>query len=263
MVLPSWVSFASNCWFRIQREVRREHGHNHRLPRLPRHLPRRGRCCRPAGDEIEVRGGTYPGELVITKPVTLIGVDNPVIDGGGAGTLIRVTGADLTIQGFTLRATGSNHDKEDAAIVVEQGRATIVDNRIEDALFGIYLKQAPGSIVRGNVVLAKKLAVAMRGDGIKVWYCDDVVIENNQASDGRDAILWYSEPRRRPQQRLRARPLRAPPDVQRRRPDRGQLPQRQLDRALHHVRPQRAHRRQFPLQQPRPERRRDRIEGRR
>ena len=32
----------------------------------------------------------------------------------------------------------------------------------------------------------------MRGDGIKIWYCDDIVIEDNQASDGRDIILWYS-----------------------------------------------------------------------
>jgi nitrous oxidase accessory protein len=144
------------------------------------------------GDRIEVRGGTYPGELTIAKPLTLIGADHPVIDGKGTGTLVRVTGADVTIQGFILRNTGSNHDKEDAAIVVEQGRATIVGNRIEDALFGIYLKQAPGSIVRANVVIAKRLDVAMRGDGIKIWYCDDVVIEGNQASDGRDAILWYS-----------------------------------------------------------------------
>jgi nitrous oxidase accessory protein len=144
------------------------------------------------GDRIEVRGGTYPGELAIAKSLTLIGVDHPVIAGGGAGTLVRVTGADVTIEGFTLRGTGTNHDKEDTAIVVEQGRATIVDNRIEDALFGIYLKQAHGSIVRDNVVLAKKTDIAMRGDGIKIWYCDDVLIEGNQASDGRDTILWYS-----------------------------------------------------------------------
>jgi nitrous oxidase accessory protein len=144
------------------------------------------------GDRIDVRGGIYPGELAIAKPLTLFGVDRPVIDGSGAGSLVRVFGADVTIQGFTLRNTGSNHDKEDAAIVVEQGRATIADNRIEDALFGIYLKQAPGSIVRNNVVLAKKTDIAMRGDGIKIWYSDDTVIENNRASDGRDTILWYS-----------------------------------------------------------------------
>jgi nitrous oxidase accessory protein len=144
------------------------------------------------GATITVRGGTYPGGLVIDKPLTLVGVDNPVIDGQEKGTLISAKGADLTISGFTLRSTGSNHDREDSAIVVEGGKATITDNRIEDALFGIYLKTAHGSVVRGNTILAKPVDIAMRGDGIKIWYCDDVVVEDNQASDGRDIILWYS-----------------------------------------------------------------------
>jgi nitrous oxidase accessory protein len=144
------------------------------------------------GAEVTVRGGTYPGDLVIDRPLTLIGVDNPVIDGQGQGTLVSAVGVDLTISGFTLRNTGSNHDREDAAILVDGGKATIIDNRIEDALFGIYLKVAHGSVIRGNTVLAKQVDVAMRGDGIKIWYCDDVVVEGNQASDGRDIILWYS-----------------------------------------------------------------------
>ena len=144
------------------------------------------------GATITVRGGTYPGGLVITKPLTLVGVDNPVIDGQEQGTLISAKDADLTISGFTLRSTGSNHDREDSAILVENGKATITDNRIEDALFGIYLKTAHGSVIRNNTILAKPVDIAMRGDGIKIWYCDDVLVENNEASDGRDIILWYS-----------------------------------------------------------------------
>lgn len=148
-------------------------------------------AARP-GDEITVRGGTYPGGLTIEKSLTLTGVDNPVVDGGGQGTLIAAKGADLTLTGFTLRGTGSNHDREDAAVLVEGGRAVIAGNQIEDALFGIYLKIAHGSEIRDNVILSKPVDIAMRGDGIKIWYCDDVVVEGNQASDGRDIILWYA-----------------------------------------------------------------------
>src|SRR6476646_1491677 len=82
------------------------------------------------GATITVRGGTYPGGLVIDKSLTLVGIDNPVIDGQEQGTLISATGVDLTISGFTLRSTGSNHDREDSAILVENGKATITDNRI-------------------------------------------------------------------------------------------------------------------------------------
>jgi nitrous oxidase accessory protein len=147
----------------------------------------------PAGATIEVRGGLHPGGLVITRDLTLIGVDGPIVDGGGAGSVISVSGASLEIRGFILRNTGGNHDKEDAAIVVDKGRATIEDNRIENALFGVYLKQSPNSVVRGNIVLARQTDIALRGDSIKIWYCNDTVIENNYASDGRDNILWYSD----------------------------------------------------------------------
>lgn len=149
-------------------------------------------AARP-GATIEVHGGVYPGELVIDRPLTLIGLGNPVIDGGGSGSLVRAKDAAVSIEGFTLRGTGTNHDQEDSAILVENGRATVVNNRIEDALFGIYLKNAAGSVVRDNIVQSKPLGVAMRGDGIKVWYSNDVLIEGNQASNGRDIILWYSK----------------------------------------------------------------------
>jgi nitrous oxidase accessory protein len=144
------------------------------------------------GDRIEVRGGTYPGGLEIDKPVTLVGVEGPVIDGEGEGTLVHITATDVTIDGFTLRGTGGSHDKEDTAILVDARRATVTRNHLEDVLFGIYLRKAHGSIVTDNVVLARPVDQAIRGDGIRIWYSDDVIVENNQASDGRDMILWYS-----------------------------------------------------------------------
>jgi nitrous oxidase accessory protein len=144
------------------------------------------------GAIIEVQGGVYPGGLAIERPVRLVGVDGPVIDGRGEGSLVTIRGTEATLSGFTLRSTGDNLDHEDAAIVVENGTAILTGNLIEDALFGIYLKQAPDSVVRDNVILGKNVSVARRGDGIKTWYSDRVVIENNRASDGRDIILWYS-----------------------------------------------------------------------
>ena len=147
----------------------------------------------PAGATIEVRGGTYPGGLVIEQPVRLVASEGAVIDGGGTGSLVTIHGTNATLSGFLLRGTGDNLDHEDAAIVVEDGTAVLTDNHIEDALFGIYLKNAPGSVLRDNVIVSKDLPTARKGDGIKTWYSDGVVIENNYASDGRDIILWYSQ----------------------------------------------------------------------
>ncbi|MBO9405612.1 MAG: nitrous oxide reductase family maturation protein NosD, partial [Thermomicrobium sp.] len=44
----------------------------------------------PAGAVIRVRGGHYPGPLVIDRPVTLLGEDWPIIDGGGRSTVVHV-----------------------------------------------------------------------------------------------------------------------------------------------------------------------------
>jgi nitrous oxidase accessory protein len=146
----------------------------------------------PPGTLIEVRGGVHAGPLVIERDVELRGVDEPVIDGAGTGTVVTIRGAAVAISGFTIRASGTSLHHEDSAILVDSGRATIENNRIEDALFGLYVKNSPGSILRGNLVLSKSAPVASRGDGIRIWYCDDMLIEDNVVQDGRDVILWYS-----------------------------------------------------------------------
>ena len=57
------------------------------------------------GDTIEVRGGTYPGPLVVEVPrVTLTGVDRPIIDGGGDGTVVTLAAAGRSA-GVTIAIT--------------------------------------------------------------------------------------------------------------------------------------------------------------
>ncbi len=144
------------------------------------------------GTTITVPTGVYPGPLQIDKPVTLIGVDWPVIDGGGTGDVIRINAPDVTIRGFVLRNSGTSLDREHAGINGVAPHAVIEHNRLEDVLFGVYLKTAPGSIVRDNVIDAKALDVGLRGDGIRLWYCEGSLVEGNTVRHGRDLIIWYA-----------------------------------------------------------------------
>ncbi|HLI52089.1 MAG TPA: nitrous oxide reductase family maturation protein NosD, partial [Thermomicrobiaceae bacterium] len=142
---------------------------------------------------IIVDGGSYPGNLTIERPVTLIGVNNPIINAGGQGSGVTIKAPGVTFQGFTVRDTGISLDHEDTGIAVQAKQATVVDNHVDDSLFGIYLKNAHGSIIRDNVVTSKKgLEVGERGDPIRVWYSNNVQILGNRALDGRDVILWFS-----------------------------------------------------------------------
>lgn len=145
------------------------------------------------GDTIDVHGGVYAGPLEIDRAITLTGHDWPVIDGDGSGTVLKLTAPGTAVTGFVVRNSGDSLDEENAGIAVEASHITVANNRLQETLFGIYLRDAAGSVVAGNEIHSKDLPVPRRGDAIRVWYSNDVVIENNVVEKGRDVVLWYSE----------------------------------------------------------------------
>ena len=148
----------------------------------------------PEGATIEVRGGVYPGPLVIDKRVALVGVGDPppVIDGGGRGTVVHIQAAGVRLRGFVVRNSGDDLEHEETGVLVTAPDVLVEDNQIVDVLFGIELKNAPRSIVRRNLVRGKALPVARRGDGIKLWYSEGVLLEGNRVEAARDVVLWFS-----------------------------------------------------------------------
>lgn len=160
----------------------------------PRSVGAIGRAIEEAeeGAVVEIGPGVYREHVRIGKRVTLVGRGRPVIDGGGSGDVVEITAPGVTFRGFVVRNTGADLDRENAAIRAVAPGAVIEDNILEDILFGIDLRESPGSVVRGNVIGGKRLEVARRGDGLRLWRCDGALIEGNTIHDGRDAILWYS-----------------------------------------------------------------------
>ncbi|MHC5023907.1 MAG: NosD domain-containing protein, partial [Planctomycetota bacterium] len=146
----------------------------------------------PDGATITVPSGVHPGPIVIDRPVTLVADGAAIFDGGGSGDVVRILAPDVTIRGFLIRNTGASLDRENAGITVLAPRATIEDNTLEDVLFGIYLKDAGSSIIRGNRIGGKRVAIARRGDGIRLWYSPDAVIEDNVVHQSRDVVMWFS-----------------------------------------------------------------------
>jgi len=145
------------------------------------------------GDTIEVTGGVFTGNLVIDKSLTLIGLDDPVLDAEFFGTVVMITAPDVVVRGFTLRNSGDKLLTEDAGFNVGAPGVLIENNVIDDVLFGIYVHSGPGAVLRGNHITGKELDIARRGDLIRIWDSDDVLIEENVTYNGRDAVLWYSE----------------------------------------------------------------------
>ncbi len=145
------------------------------------------------GDTIEVQGGVLQGQLEINKPLTVRGVNWPVIDGGDQGTVVQISSPGVVFSGFVIKNSGSTLEQENSGIAVVAPRVIVENNRFEDTLFGIYLKEAHSSIIRGNQISSKDLEVQRRGDPIRLWYSTDVLVEDNMVDRGRDVVLWYSE----------------------------------------------------------------------
>lgn len=142
---------------------------------------------------IQVPAGVYSGRLVITKPVQLMGDPGAVIEGDGEGSVVRIEAPDVELRGFTIRNSGRHLASEDCGILVQAPRASIVSNRLDHVLFGIYLKQSSGSRLVGNEVHAYDLPLPVRGDGIRLWYSDDCLIAGNDVENSRDNIIWFSK----------------------------------------------------------------------
>lgn len=145
------------------------------------------------GDTVEVGPGIYHERLRITKGIKLVGRGRPVLDGSGNGDIVEIAAPGVEVRGFTIRDTGIDLEKENVAVRVLAARACVEDNVLEDVLFGIDLREAPDSVIRGNTIGGKALDIARRGDGIRLWRSDRVLVENNAIHDGRDCILWYSQ----------------------------------------------------------------------
>ena len=144
------------------------------------------------GATIVVLPGTYAAPLHIDKPLTLEGQGWPVIQGDGSGDVVHITAPDVTMRGFVVRGTGISLDREDTGIKVSAPNVALEGNRVEEALFGIYLEQAADSVVRNNTIIGMDLPISRRGDGLKIWYSPRTLVEGNTLRATRDAILWYS-----------------------------------------------------------------------
>lgn len=145
------------------------------------------------GDTIEVHGGEYSAPLIIEKSVTLLGIGQPVIDGQGTGSLVIIAAPDTHFEGFVIRNSGSNINHEDTGIVVQAPRVTVMNNTIENVLFGIYFAEAEQGIAHNNSVQCLERDLGLRGDGIRVWFSNNVTLSENHVTGCRDTLIWYAQ----------------------------------------------------------------------
>lgn len=147
------------------------------------------------GDTLRLAAGVFEGPIIIRTPgLTLDGGGQAEIDGGGAGTVVVVAAADVTLRDLRITGSGQAHEQVDAGISVRSARNVRIEGvTVADCLFGIDMEYSRGVVVTRNRISSKNLALGLRGDAIRIHSSQDVLIAGNHWSHARDVVAWYSE----------------------------------------------------------------------
>jgi nitrous oxidase accessory protein len=147
-------------------------------------------------DTILIKKGTYKEyNIVIDKPLTLIGEDYPMIDGENKGEIITIHADSVTVDGLHIINVGTSYTSDYAAIRVVKRRDFVIQNlKLEKLFFGIYLEKANHGKVLNNQVLGDAVEEYNSGNGIQLWYCKNIEIDGNTVTNVRDGIyLEFSD----------------------------------------------------------------------
>lgn len=104
------------------------------------------------GDIIIVNNGTYYENIVIDKSIALIGVNKhtTIIDGRGAGNVLKINAENVTIKNFTIQNSGTIFPN--AGINLSSNYNTIEDNIIIDNLYGMTLYKSSYNKIKENLI---------------------------------------------------------------------------------------------------------------
>jgi nitrous oxidase accessory protein len=148
----------------------------------------------PLGATLKLSSGIYKGNIVINKPLTILGNDDGVIiDGEGVGVVITINSSNVTLKNLTITNSGNEMYNLDSGIFVEKSKNIEISNcEILNSLYGINMLMVEDSIVSNNFITSKDNEISLRGDALKIWHSHNNIISNNIIDKTRDATLNYS-----------------------------------------------------------------------
>jgi nitrous oxidase accessory protein len=141
-------------------------------------------------DTIVVKKGTYKEyDILVDKPLTIIGEDYPVIDGESKGEIITVISDNVTVDGLFIINVGNSYTTDYAAIRVKNSKNFLIQNLVlEKLFFGIYIEKSRDGKVFHNKIIGDAIEEYNSGNGIQLWYSKNVEIEHNFIQHVRDGI---------------------------------------------------------------------------
>lgn len=148
-----------------------------------------------AQDTVRLAPGVHPGPLVITRPTVLIGEPGAVLRGPGRGSVLEIRAKHTVVRGLAIQGSGRDPDHYDAGVQILADSVTLEDLVLRDVLFGVYVEQARGAVLRRlDIAGPPGYAESERGDGIELYASRDLLVADSRIAQVRDGIFFnYSD----------------------------------------------------------------------
>lgn len=144
------------------------------------------------GDTVFVKKGTYYiNNIIITKSITLIGENYPLLHGANKYEIFTVSGQGITIKGFHFTNSGYSAMNDFASVkIIDATNFVFEDNRVTNAYFGVHISNSHHFTIRNNYFKGLTRSEQLSGNGIHLWKCQNALIENNEIHGHRDGIYF-------------------------------------------------------------------------
>jgi nitrous oxidase accessory protein len=145
-----------------------------------------------AGDRIIIKKGFYSeGNIVLDKPVEITGENYPEINGACQFQIFTLKANNIKISGLVIKNSGSSNLNDLAGIRLENVKDCVIENnRLENNFFGISLYGCSLCIISSNTIASNAVSESSSGNGVHLWKCDSVTVNNNIISGHRDGIYF-------------------------------------------------------------------------
>jgi nitrous oxidase accessory protein len=150
--------------------------------------------------ETVVLDGRFDGPVVVNQSdVTVASEPGTValVEGDAEGNVLTINGRNVTIRGVWVRNSGTDTSTNDAGIWVNGTGTTVVDSRVTDSTFGIWIDGVDRVEIRNNTIVGREevTPLSYRGNGIQIWKSEHSVVADNRITDVRDGIYysWASD----------------------------------------------------------------------
>jgi nitrous oxidase accessory protein len=145
------------------------------------------------GATIKLEDKIYEGNIVIEKPIHLIGKEGTIIKGDGTGNVISIRAEGVTLENMTVEKSSMNRNssEEYAAVKVYTNGNTLRKLLIKDSFHGIYLSKAHhNTIDQVQVHGSGDGEIAGQGNGLHIYYSNQNTLTNNEIEGSRDGMFF-------------------------------------------------------------------------